>query len=76
MELILEDVYEFPEYSLNSRIVFGGMIKNQKDLGVYKYGINIQDNPAFWHDVYGMVQCRYLYLVNYFGVNPGVITRG
>lgn len=76
--LILSDVYDQEGYIPNETpIVFVGFPNDkvsQERLSIYKYAINLTNNPVYWEDMNGLINCRRQYMLNYCGIDPGTFT--
>ena len=66
-------VYELDDYVMDETpILIAGfpsdsVLKNNMD--IYQYAENLCDNPAFWVGMHGATKNRYLYFLNYFGID-------
>ena len=73
MQIAVTRVYDLDDYVKDqSPILIAGFPSDEtlrNNLGIYQYGENLCVNPAFWTDMHGATQNRYLYFLNYFGID-------
>ena len=73
MQMAIGRVYELDDYVMDETpILIAGfpsdsVLKNNMD--IYQYAENLCDNPAFWVGMHGATKNRYLYFLNYFGID-------
>ncbi len=76
---ILNDIYNMPEYSEDSVIVFAGFPDDsylRKNIQTYRYSYGMYDNLVFWEEGIGIQGGRRSYLLDYFGIDGGYIYGG
>ena len=73
MQIAVARVYDLDDYVKDqSPILIAGFPSDatlRNNLAIYQYGENLCVNPAFWTDMHGATQNRYLYFLNYFGID-------
>lgn len=73
MQIAIGRVYDLDDYVMNETpILIAGfpsdtVLKNNMD--IYQYAENLCENPAFWVGMHGATKNRYLYFLNYFGID-------
>lgn len=76
--MILNDIYHTEGYEKDKTpIIIAGFVDDyelKRTNYLYHYTIEFPENPAFWLDYNGIGYNRYHYFLNYFGVNPQVIS--
>lgn len=79
VSMVLQDVYKLDGYVKDETpIVFGGFPDDKQlrdELPLYNYTIELYPNVIFWQDMSGVINNRYNYLLNCFGINAGNITE-
>lgn len=73
MQIALTRVYDLDEYVKDETpILIAGFPNDstlRNNLDIYQYGKRISENPAFWLNMHGATQNRYLYFMDYFGID-------
>ena len=73
MQIAIARVYDLEDYVMDETpILIAGYptdmtLRNSMD--IYQYAENLYENPAFWPTMHGVTQNRYLYFLNYFGID-------
>lgn len=73
MQIAVTRVYDLNDYIMDETpILIAGFpddatLRNNMD--IYQYAENFYTNPAFWIGMHGATQNRYLYFLNYFGID-------
>lgn len=72
MQIAVSRVYDLDEYVKDETpILIAGFPSDEvlrNNLDIYQYA-KIGQNIAFWHDMHGATQNRYLYFMDYFGID-------
>ena len=72
MQIAVSRVYDLDDYVKDETpILIAGFPSDQvlrNNLDIYQYA-NIGQSIAFWHDMHGATQNRYLYFMDYFGID-------
>lgn len=73
LSMALDRVYSLDGYEKNeTKIVMVGF-PNEENLRkmnvIYRYGVNLTDNLAFWQDIHGLTNVRRAYFMNMFGID-------
>lgn len=72
MQIAVSRVYDLDDYVKDETpILIAGFPTDQvlrNNLDIYQYA-SIGQNIAFWHDMHGATQNRYLYFMDYFGID-------
>lgn len=73
MQIAVTRVYDLDGYIKDETpILIAGFPNDtvlRNNLDIYQYAENLCENPAFWLDMHGATQNRYLYFMNYFGID-------
>ena len=73
MQIVVARVYDLDDYVKDETpILIAGFPSDatlRNNLAIYQYGENLCVNPTFWTDMHGATQNRYLYFLNYFGID-------
>lgn len=73
MQMAVTRVYNLDDYVKDETpIIIAGfpndtVLRNNMD--IYQYAENLHENPVFWIGMHGATQNRYLYFMNYFGID-------
>lgn len=72
MQIAVSRIYDLDEYMKDETpILMAGFPTDEtlrNNLDIYQYA-NIGQSIAFWHDMHGATQNRYLYFMDYFGID-------
>lgn len=73
MQIAVGRVYDLDGYTKDETpILIAGFPSDstlRNNMDIYQYAENLYENPAFWIGMHGATKNRYLYFMNYFGID-------
>lgn len=73
MQIAVTRVFDLDDYIMDETPIliagFPSDVTLRNNLAIYQYGENLCVNPAFWTNMHGATHNRYLYFMNYFGID-------